>query len=419
VKLISTVLPLSFCLAAGLLHAADWPQWRGPNRDGSLPGESWPDKLTGHLEKLWTLPLGPGYSGPVISGGKVFTTETVNKKTEIVRCLDSATGRELWRREWPGAMGVPFFAKANGDWIRATPACDGERLYVAGMRDVLVCLNAADGTEVWRMDFVNQLGTPLPSFGFVSSPLLDGDAVYVQAGAAVVKLDKLTGGVLWRAAKDDGGMWGSAFSSPVMATLAGRKQLIALTREKFVGLDPADGQVLWEQKVEAFRGMNILTPVVSGDTILTAAYGGRTHLFRVEETGGKFRVSEAWNQKQQGYMSTPVIVDGHAWLHLRNQRVCCLDLKDGSERWTTGKSYGKYWSLVTNGSRILALDQNGSLMLINATPERFDLMDTVKVSGKETWAHLGVSGDRLFIRDLAGLTAWRWAANAATASRVP
>jgi outer membrane protein assembly factor BamB len=407
VKFLLALLVTAFVVSASPA-VNDWPQWRGPQRDGKLSGAAWPEKLNGHLEKAWTVPLGPGYSGPLVVGSRVFATETVAKQDEVVRCLDRVTGKELWRAQWAGAMSVPFFAKSNGDWIRATPACDGERLYVAGMRDVLVCLAVADGREVWRKDFVKDLGTPLPAFGFVSSPLLDGDAGYVQAAAGVVKLDKLTGKVLWHAAKDGGGMWGSAFSSPVLATLAGKLQLIVLSREKFVGLDPADGRQLWEQKVEAFRGMNILTPVIVGDTIFTAAYGGRTHLYRVEAADGGFRVSEVWNQKQQGYMTTPVVVGEHVWLHLRNQRVTCLNLKDGAETWTTDKAFGKYWSLVTNGERLLALDQRGTLLLLNGNPAKFDLVDSVKLSSAETWAHLGVSGDELYVRDLGGLTMWRW-----------
>ena len=126
---------------------------------------------------------------------------------------------------------MPFFAKANGDWIRSTPAVAGERLFVAGMRDVLVCLDTRDGKQLWRKDFVKQLGTPLPNFGFVCSPLVDGMAVYVQAGASLIKLDKTTGEILWRSLKDEGGMGGSAFSSPIITTLAGERQLVVQTRE--------------------------------------------------------------------------------------------------------------------------------------------------------------------------------------------
>jgi outer membrane protein assembly factor BamB len=171
-----------------------WPQWRGPNRDGQISGSAWPEKLdTNHLREVWRVELGPSYSGPIVGADRIFTTETKDKKFEIVTALDRATGKQLWRSQWEGAISVPFFAKSNGDWVRSTPALDGDRLYVAGMRDVLVCLSARDGKEVWRKDFVKELKTPPPDFGFVCSPLVDGDAVYVQAAAALLRVNKHTG----------------------------------------------------------------------------------------------------------------------------------------------------------------------------------------------------------------------------------
>ena len=399
------------CLGLALsVSASDvWPQWRGPNRDGSVPGKSWPDKLdTNHLVCLWRVDLGPSYSGPIVSSDKVFTTETKDKKFEVVTALDRASGKVLWHSQWEGAVSVPFFAKANGDWIRSTPALDGNRLYVAGMRDVLVCLDTASGTQHWRLDFMQELKSPEPDFGFVCSPLVDGEAVYVQAGASVAKVDKLTGKILWRGLKDKGGMWGSAFSSPIIATLGGQRQLIVQTREKLAGLSLSDGKTLWEQPVEAFRGMNILTPIVEGDGVFTSAYGGKTHLFRVTEQGGIWTVNEAWTDKVQGYMSTPVVIGGHAYQHSKNQRIRCVDLKTGAEKWMTGEGYGKYWSLVGNGGKVLGLDQRGVLYLLGANPEKFELLDQRKVSDSETWAHLAVAGDELFVRELNGLVAWRW-----------
>lgn len=389
--------------------AADWNQWRGPSRDGQVPKAKWPSSLgETALKQVWRIELSPSYSGPIVVGDRVFTTETVDKETETVRALDRKTGKELWKQSWPGSMSMPFFAKANGDWIRATPACDGTSLYVAGIRDVLVCLNAATGEVRWRVDFVEEFKAAVPAFGFVSSPLVDYGAVYVQAGGAVVKLAKTTGKVLWRALDDGGGMSGSAFSSPIIAELRGVRQLVVQTREKLAGLSLADGKVLWEQPVEAFRGMNILTPVINGNSIFTSTYGGQTLLFDITNSEGRFKATALWSLKAQGYMCSPVVVDGVAYEHLKNQRVMAVDLKSGKGLWTTDKSYGKYWSLVANGDRILALDQRGILHLIKANPAKYEEIDQRQISDKETWAHLAVSGSDIFIRELNALTAWRW-----------
>ena len=180
---------LVFLFTVAALPAADWPQWRGPQRDGQFSGPAWPDKLdNNHLRQVWRVKLGPSCSGPIVSGERVFTTESKDQKLEVATSFDRKSGKQLWRAEWAGAVSVPFFAKSNGDWIRATPACDGESLFVAGMRDVLVCLDAQTGQERWRFDFVKKLAAPVPDFGFVCSPLVDDEAVYVQAGASFVKL---------------------------------------------------------------------------------------------------------------------------------------------------------------------------------------------------------------------------------------
>jgi outer membrane protein assembly factor BamB len=390
------------------MKPSTWPQWRGPNRDGQVGGPRWPDRLSkDSLELLWRVPLGPSYSGPIVAKDLVFTTETMNKESEVVQALDRKTGKERWRTEWKGAMTVPFFAASNGSWIRSTPAYDGERLYVAGMRDLLVCLDAQSGKEQWRVDFVAELKSPLPAFGFVCSPLVDADAVYVQAGASVVKLDKKTGKILWRSLNDQGGMNGSAFSSPVIAELAGKRQLIVQTREKLAGIDPKNGSVLWTQEVPAFRGMNILTPVVLGDSIFTSCYQNKSWLYKVSRTEERYTVAEAWTNSAQGYMSTPVVIDGHAYLHLQNQRFACIDLKTGERTWTSN-AFGKYCSMVAQGNRILALDQRGTLLLLKANPKQFELLGEVRISEEETWAHLAVAGDELFIRELNGLAAYRW-----------
>ncbi len=390
----------------------DWPQWRGQQRDGIVAGPAWPASFSNTPPRqTWRVELGPSYSGPITWSNLVITTETVAKTSEAVSAFDRTTGKLVWRAEWPGAMSVPFFAKSNGDWIRATPACDGESVVVAGMRDVLVCLDARTGQERWRHDFVQKLGTPLPAFGFVCSPLVDGDFVFVQAGAGLAKLNKRTGELLWRTLTDEGGMFGSAFSSPVIATLAGRRQVVVQTREKLAGVDLADGTELWSQKVEAFRGMNILTPVVEDDLLFTSTYGGKTVGFSVAPNGSGFSVSPVWSHKSQGYMSTPVVRDGVAYHHLKSQRVMAIELATGQELWTSDERFGNYWSLVAQGDNLLALDQKGWLYLLKANREKLDITDRIRISKNETWAHLAVSGDQLFIRELNALAAYRWSPN--------
>lgn len=380
----------------------DWSQWRGPNRDGRYVGPAWPDSLTGRLTPIWEVPLGPSYSGPVTNGDLVFTTETVDKQFERVTAFRLADGEKVWSVEWEGAMAVPFFAAANGDWIRSTPALDDNHLVVAGMRDVVVCLDPATGQERWRVDFAKQLGTNLQAFGCVCSPLIDGDAVYIQAGGGVTKLALADGSVIWQALKDDGSMMtGGAFSSPIIATIDRQRQLVVATRLRLVGLSLEDGRELWGEDIESFRGMNILTPVIAGQGVFSSAHSGRSRLFQIVSTDGSVAsVSQRWDNKAQAYMSTPVAVGDYLYMHLKNQRVVCIDARDGTEKWTT-QPYGKYWSMIAGAVQpagsadappapaILALDQDGQLRLIAAEPEAYRVLSEEKVA-EDSWAHLAI-----------------------------
>jgi outer membrane protein assembly factor BamB len=397
-------------------NPATWTQWRGPARDGKVAATdfAWPDHLK-NLEQLWRVELGDGYPTPIVSADRIFTVETKGGQ-EIVRALDRATGKQVWEYAWKGSMSVPFFAARNGSWVRSTPALDGDALYVGGIRDVLVCLEAATGKERWRVDFVERYKAPLPAFGFVASPLVTADGVYAQAGASFVKLDKATGKEIWRSLVDEGGMYGSAFSSPVIAKVAGREQVVVQTRNALAGVNPADGAVLWQTKIDAFRGMNILTPISVGESgVFTATYGGVAQLLTVQQSPGgavdgrpSFAVAPAWKLRMEGHMSTPVVVDGHAYLHRRDRKLSCIDLATGAEKWTEKAGFSDYVSLVTDGKKILLLDSKGELVLINHNPAKLDVLERRKISEQETWAHLVVCGDQVIVREQRGLVVYRW-----------
>ncbi|MEQ1893194.1 MAG: PQQ-binding-like beta-propeller repeat protein [Planctomycetota bacterium] len=395
--------------SAAVTNTAPWPQWRGPTRDGRVEGEPWPEELSlANLTELWQIEgLGPSYSGPIVSAELAFTTETLeDEEEEVVRAFERATGKERWSTRWSGAMEVPFFAAKNGSWIRSTPAWDGEALYVGGMRDVLVCLAGADGSVRWRVDFPAQ-GHEEPAFGFVSSPLVHGEHVYVQAGGALVCLARSTGALVWRALEDGGGN-DSAFSSPLLATLAGKEQLVVQTRADLCGIDPASGSVLWRQPIPSFRGMNILTPSVVGDALFTASYGGGSRLLRVARGSSGLTVETTWTAGEQGYMTSPVLSPSHAYLFLRSNRFGCIDLASGEANWISEPSGDEYWSLASQGDRILALADTGVLRLLRMNPERYELLGEVELVAGPSWAHLAVAGAELHVREQDSYRVFSW-----------
>jgi outer membrane protein assembly factor BamB len=383
-----------------------WQNWRGPGRDSLLPGVSWPDSLDEkHLQSSWSKDLGDSYSGPLMTSSSVFTTESLDGK-ERVYSFDRTSGELQWKRDWEGKHSVPFFAARNGNWIRSTPATDGKRLFVGGIRDVLVALDCGSGAELWRVDFAKQSGK-VPDFGMASSPLVDGDFLYIQAGKGVHKLNASDGAIVWSSLADSGDIMSSgAFSSPVIQVLNGKRQLVVQTRTKLAGIDLETGNPNWIHAVEAFRGMNILTPTFWDNAIFTSSYGGRSILIDIPNNSS---TKVRWDNKVEGYMSSPIVVDHYIYMHLKNKRFMCMDLTTGKEQWVT-KPFGEYWSMVSNGKQILALDQSGKLRLIAHNPAEFTLVSERTVSDEEAWAHVAVSANQIAIRSQKKLELFNWSA---------
>ncbi len=392
--------------AASTLFADEtlWQNWRGPNRDGLLSDAVWPGSVDGNTLKLsWVRDFADSYSGPVVTPTAVFTTESSSGK-ERVYSVARADGKINWKYEWDGSMTVPFFASRNGSWIRSTPATDGKSLFVGGIRDVLVALDCESGAERWRVDFGKIVGK-VPDFGMACSPLVDGPHIYIQAGRGVNKLNASDGTVVWSSLGDNGDMQSSgAFSSPIIQSLNGKRQLIVQTRTMLAGLDLETGKADWTHQVAAFRGMNILTPTLWDNAVFTSSYGGRSMLLDIKNN---VAASVRWDNKLEGYMSSPIIIDHYLYMHLRNKRFACIDMQTGNELWTT-KPYGEYWSMVSNGKQILALDQTGQLRLIAHNPTEFQLVDERKVAEEETWAHLAVSGNQIAVRSQKKLMLFNW-----------
>lgn len=386
-----------------------WPQWRGRTRDGKLVHDDpWPGSLTGdHLKPLWRVELSPGYSSPIVTPKHVIVLESKDKKYEVVRALDRNTGDEIWTTKWEGAMTVDPMGARTGSWIKSTPTYDGKHLYVAGMRDVLVCLDETTGAEIWRVDFVKRYKTPIPELGFICSPLVVDDSVYVQAADSFLRLDKATGKTVWRTLIEEEKGHGS-YSSPGIATIHGRPQLLVAMISDIAGVDPSSGTVLWSRRLDSIEQGCILTPIAFGNDIFTSTRHSRSGLYGLTHHDDKFSVREIWKNKATAYMSAPIIIGDHAYMHLKSNRMMCLNLNTGEECWTSSKGMGMYCSMISLNDRILLLTSEGELMLLRASPQRFDLIDSRKIADSETWGHLAISKNRLYVREFNGIAAFLW-----------
>lgn len=420
-RIIQSVSLLLFSLVVGSLalaqpsriSAADdapWPQWRGPGRDGISSGPGWPATLKDDaFKEIWHADLGKSYSGPIVAKDRVFVTETVDDKQEVVRALDRKTGKELWKTGWDSTFTVIPMGRVRGSWIRATPAYDGKNLYVAGMRDVVVCLNGETGDVVWRADMAERYKRPVPPFGFSSSPLLAGDFLYVQAANSVLKLDKKTGKEVWRVLVEQNlkAGEGGAVTSPIMAKIDGRPMLLASDCNLY-GIDPESGATLWKGMEDKSTSPLIMTPTMAGEKIFLSSGVLRAGLYEIHKTAEGYQPARLWENKLVIYMSSPIVIGNYVYLHLKNHRVACIDLATGKETWITGEGYGQYWSMIAQGDKILALSEDGTLYLVKANPEKFELLDSRDVSASESWSHLAVADDEVYVRKLQGLAVYRW-----------
>lgn len=388
-----------------------WNQWRGPQRDAQTAGKTWPQTLT--MKLLWEHEkLGASYSGPITDGKRVFTTATVNARQEVVTAFDLQSGKELWKQEWAGAMMVPFFAMSNGSWIRSTPACDETLVYVVGIQDHLVCMNSETGEIRWEIDFAKKYETGNPPFGAVCSPMLDGDFLYLQAANRFFKIKKSDGSVVWETMKEAEGMsTGGSFSSPCFATLDGKRQILVQSRTNLAGVDPDSGDVMWSTPVPNYRGMNILTPAAWQNSVFTSTYNNQSFLYDVQNNHS---VSQRWKNTAKGYMASPALIDGKAYLLLQNGRMACLDLESGERLWTSEKKVGDYASCVVRDQQILWLTNEGRLILQTASPEAFEIEAETELPGiRNSWAHLGLETREdgslvVMVRALNSLHVFQW-----------
>ena len=338
-------------------------------------------------------------------GELVFTTETVDDTFERVVALELDSGNVRWTTQWNGAIEVPGYAAANGSWIKSTPALAENALVILGMRDEVVCLDPSTGEIRWQVDLAERFGTRRPPFGGVCSPLIDDQAVYVMGGGATLKLSLADGSTIWRTLADEGEE-DDALSSPIIATIDGTRQLVVQTRTRLCGVDLDDGGLLWSKRIEAYRNMNILTPLVIGSRVFTAAHSGKAHCFQIGRSGSQWSVDEVWNQRAQAYMSSPISDGKTVYLHLKNERMAALDLGTGEILWTS-QPLGKYQSFIGNDGIILVLSSRGELLAVEANTGQFNVVGQAKVAS-DSWAYLGIFDGGLLVRDLNSLKVYRF-----------
>lgn len=403
---------LTLPLALALCMANDWPQWRGPDRDGISKEtgllQQWP--TDGPKIRWKRTDIGGGFSTPVVVGGKVYlqTNPDINPMApnpdadEFALCLDEKTGKEVWKTPI-GRVAANRGMNYNG--TRSTPTIDGDRMYCLASDGQLVCLTL-DGKPKWRKDLVKDLGgrvgTEKMSWSYSESVLVDGDWVICTPGgdtASLAALNKLTGEVVWKCAVPGGDA--AEYSSIMISNAGGIKQYVTFLRKGLVGVEAKTGKFLWQYSKVVDPGANIMTPIIYQDKVFVSASRGGGALIELKNVDGKIEVNEVYfNKALAPSIGSAVLIDGHLY-GATTQGLFCAEFATGKEKWVE-KSIGNA-SLCFADGRIYVRSFAGDIFLVEPNPKEYSQMGRVKQPDRSkfaAWPHPVVANGGLYVRDM-------------------
>lgn len=403
---------VAFLSSSLLALAAPWPGWRGVHRDGHTP-EPLPEILPANPIPAWKIPVGHGYASPVVSDGIVLYLDD-STGSETAHAVQAANGRELWRTAWTAAWSDEFEPGP-----RCTPLIDGDRVYVQSAQGAFACLALADGAVRWSLSFQelgmvwvperhSNVGASVRR-GHTGSPIVDGDRIFIQVsstrGASIIAAEKRTGKILWKSLDDQ-----TSYSSPVVGTVAGRRQFITATCEGLVGLDSADGSLLWRHPFKTAANRNVLTPILAGDDVFFSSHSTGLRDVNIRKSDSGFQAAEKWFNRQINInLPTPVLVGSHLFGVGPGREFICVDTSNGAVRWRE-KGFGEVANIITDGHRLLVLLDTGELRLLKPDPSSHAELGRFQACGK-TYSAPAWSDGMLLVKDPTSLTAFRFAAS--------
>ena len=403
------LLPALMCCAAVMLPAQQWPQWRGPTRDGVVPAANvpaaWPEKPT----LRWRQAVGEGYSSPVVDAGRVFVHSRRDPE-EIVTAYELSSGEQIWSATYTAPFTKNKYATQVAKGPFSTPLAAGGRLFTLGVTGVLTAFDAATGAVKWRKDFSKEIDTSKLFTGTAMSPIIANGLLVVHVGddggGAFRAYDPATGGEKWSLPGH-----GPGYASPVSVAAGpgGSRQLVTMTDKAVVAIDPGAGRLLWSLPFPDEFNENIVTPVLAGDVLVISGTRKGTFGYRLEQAGGKWEPKQIWhNTELPMYMSTPV-ADGATLFGFSNRRkgqIFCLDARTGTAKWTTEGRAGTNASLLSVGPNLLVLTTDGELIVLRRNPEKYEELRRYRLGTSPTWAHPALLRDAIVVRDAESVAVW-------------
>ena len=389
-------------IIASCALAQDWPQWRGPERDGRVNGFAVPEKWPKELTQKWKVTVGQGDATPALVGDKLYVFSRQGED-EVTLCLNADDGKEVWRDKYAAQAVTGAAARHPGP--RGSPAVGDGKVVTLGVGGVLSCLDAVNGKVVWRKDPFPKV---VPKFFTSVSPIIvDGMAIGHlggQANGAIIAYELESGKEKWRWASE-----GPEYASPALLTVGGTKQLVTLAEKSIVAVDVTDGKLLWQLPFEPQRrAYNAATPIVDEQMVIYTGAGRGTKAVKIEKQGDAFSTKELWsNPEIAPQFNTPVLRDGLLFGLSDQGNLFCINAQTGQTAWTDTTKHGRgFAAIVSAGGVLLALPSTSELIAFKPDGKEYGEITRHKVADTPTYAHPVIAGNRIFVKDQDSVTLW-------------
>ena len=371
--------------------AQDWPQWRGPNRNGAVLSfdkpTSWPTRLT----EQWKVDVGLGYAMPLLVGDQIYMY-TRQEESEVMMALDSSSGKVIWRTSYPARFEMNRATSRHGAGPKSTPAFADNRLFTLGMSGTVTAFNAETGKQLWQ----NPAPPVHPRFHTAMSPLVDGDRVIVHVGGhddgALTAFDVATGETRWSWDGD-----GPAYGSPMIFELEGVRQVVTFTQKNLVGVTVATGELLWRRPYTTQSTTTSQTPILYGNTLIEAGRGNGITAFRVVRQGDTWRTENVWHTDEASMHLANGVAIGSVLFglsHLNSGQYFGLDLDRGKVLWKSDPRQAENAGIVCSGNTLFSLENDGELVVVGNSRTGFEVLTRYEVSTSATWTQPTISGNR-------------------------
>ncbi len=377
-----------FVAFSSSLFAADWPQWRGPTRDG-LSSE----KLNGtKVTKVWETEIGIGFSSFTIADGRVYTTGHADSK-DTVFCFDADTGKEVWKHTYAADLGDKYYEGGTS----ATPTLEAGKAYHLSRWGNLFCFDAATGKIVWEKNIQQETEADIPDWGFAGSPLVQGELLILNVGKAGTAVEKATGKLVWKSDTDNAG-----YCTPYPITVNGKAQVVLASGRAYKGIDPTNGNELWEHTWTTSYGVNAADPILHGAKLfISSGYNKGCALLDLASA----EPQELWrNRLMKNQFNSSVLIEGHLYGtdgdFDKNATLKCLEFETGTEKWKEAST--GFGALMAADGKLIIITDKGELVIVKASPAKFDVISRTQVLEGRCWSAPVLANGKIYVRNAAG-----------------